>query len=247
MNKKIIAVFCIVILMVSVLSACGKNKGYLQAEDAEGYVRAFVTDENGETVLNEDGEIRIYVTNLNGDILEDENGVPRESSVAVPDTIITDTMFQTKEFVFNIPSGWKTGEGVDIAFSKDGLSKIQFSNTGKEAAEFNSLVAEGVEQAKQIVEQVKNSNGTAELKEGTVKLTSNQLDTYYMLFDAEAETNGEKQILHTFAGYLMFEGRVYKAFYQTEKEEGMTIDEVVKMFNNLTLNHYVPETTEAEE
>lgn len=246
MSKKIVAVFCIIILMISVLSACGDDKGYLQAEDSEGYVRAFVTDENGETVLNEDGEIRIYVTDPNGDILKDSNGVPRESSVAMPDTVITDTVYQTKEFVFNTPSGWRIGEGVNIAYSKDGLSKIQFGIMDEKADKFNSLVADGVEMAKEFVDIVKESNGTAELKEGTAKLTSNQIDAYYLLFDAELEADGEKQILHTCDAYLIFEGRVYKAYYQTVSKEGLTIEQVAEVFSNLTINHIENEETKTE-
>lgn len=111
MNKKIIAAFCIVILMISVLSACGKNKGYLQAEDSEGYVRAFVTDKNGETVLNEDGEVRVYVTNSSGEIIKDENGVPRESSVAAPkNTVNKDGSVTSGIFTLPAISGW---EGTD--------------------------------------------------------------------------------------------------------------------------------------
>lgn len=248
MNKKIIAAFCIVILMVSVFSACGnKDKGYLLAKDQNGYERAFVTNENGETVTNANGEVRVYLTEENGEIVRDAVGVPMEDPIEMPEAIITDTMYKTKEFIFNVPSGWKVGNGTpDIAISEDGLTKIQFNNTGKDVSEFNSVVAESVEQARQIVERIKDSNGTAELKEGKVKLTSNQIDAYYLVFDAEFEVDGEKHVLHTCAAYLMFEERVYKAFYQTEKEDSLTNEQIVELFNNLTLNHVKVEKTTAE-
>lgn len=242
MNKKIIAVFCVVILMVSVFSACG-NKGYLLAKDENGVEHAYVTDENGETVLNSDGNIRVYETDKNGKIVKDEDGKKKENSVKMPEILITDKKYQTKEFVFNIPSGWKNGDGDFIAISEDELSRIQFNNVTSISSDFNALVAEGVDNAQKIVDEIKKNNGTAELSEGKTKITSEQIDAYYMLFDAEIESNGVKQVLHTCAVYFEFEGRIYKAFYQTVNADGLKIEQVVEIFNNLTLTHIDTPTT----
>ncbi|MCH5189753.1 MAG: hypothetical protein J1F37_04245 [Oscillospiraceae bacterium] len=236
MNKKIIAAFCIVILMVSIFSACG-NKGYLLAKDENGVEHAYVTDENGETVLNEEGNIRVYETDAHGKIVKDKDGTLRENYVEMPEKLMTDKKYQTKEFVFIIPNGWGMGDANYISISQDGLSRIQFNNIGTKISQYNSIVAEEVDMANKIVDEIKNSGGTAELKEGTATITSNQIEAYYMLFDAEIESDGVKQVLHTCAAYFMFEGRIYKAFYQTTSEEGLKIEQVVDVFNNLTLNH----------
>lgn len=236
MNKKIISVFCVVILMVSVFSACG-NKGYLLAKDENGIEHAYVTDENGETVLNENGDIRIYETDKNGKIVEDDNGNKKENYVKMPETLKTDKKYQTKEFIFNVPSGWKIGESGFVAESEDGLEKIQFDNVTANSSNYNSLVAEQVDLAKKTVSEIEENGGKAVLNEGSTKLTSNQADAYYMIFHAEAEVDGKNQVLNTCVFYLQFENRIYKAFYQTSKNETIKIEQIVELFNNLTLKH----------
>lgn len=235
MNKKIIAVFCVVILMASVFTACG-NKGYLLAKDENGNEHAYVTDENGETVLNDNGDIRVYETDKNGKIVKDEDGKPKENSVKMPETLITDKKYKTSEFTFIAPNGWKVDGGTFIAVSDDGFAKIQINKFDKPSENFDSVVTEEINMAKKIVEEVKTSNGTAELREGNTKITSNQVDSYYMLFDAEIESNGEKQVLHSCAAYFIFDGNIYKAFYQSTKPETIKIEQVVEVFNNLTMN-----------
>ena len=50
MNKKIIALFCVVILMVSVFAACGKTKLYTAT--INGVERPVVTNEDGEYIID---------------------------------------------------------------------------------------------------------------------------------------------------------------------------------------------------
>lgn len=64
MDKKIIAVICASLIVISVaFASCGKKKPTINAKDATYEV---VTDEEGNTVLNENGEIEIYVTDEDG-------------------------------------------------------------------------------------------------------------------------------------------------------------------------------------
>lgn len=234
MNKKITALFCAVILMAAVFSACG-NKGYLLAKDENGFEHAYVTDEDGSTLLNEDGDIRVYETDKNGKIVKDENGKPKENSVKMPEILITDNKYRTSEFEFNIPAGWKAGDKTFIAESEDGLSRIQFNKIDGSAAQFNATVSEEVIMADKIVEEVKESGGKTDLTKGNTKITSNQIDAFYMIFYAEIEKDGEKNLLRTCSAYFTFEDKIYKAFYQTSKDEELSIDQVVEIFNNLTL------------
>lgn len=236
MNKKIIAVFCVVILMVSVFSACG-NKGYLLAKDENGIEHAYVTDENGETVLNDEGNIRIYETDVNGKIAKDENGKAKENFIEMPEILKTDKKYQTEEFIFNIPDGWKIGDNGFIAASTDDSVKIQFNNVTANGSDLDAVVSEAINQSNLIKEEIEKSNGKATLDQGNTKLTSNQIDSYYMIFHAEAEIDGKAQELNTCALYLQFENRIYKAFYQTNSGDEIKIEQVVEIFNNLTLKH----------
>ena len=72
MDKKIIAVICASLIVISAaFASCGKKKPTINAKDATYEV---VTDEEGNTVLNENGEIEIYVTDEDGKKVTDENG-----------------------------------------------------------------------------------------------------------------------------------------------------------------------------
>ena len=72
MDKKIIAVICASLIVISVVFAsCGKKKPTINAKDATYEV---VTDEEGNTVLNENGEIEIYVISSS----------PSSSKISVP-------------------------------------------------------------------------------------------------------------------------------------------------------------------
>ena len=63
MNNKIIAVICVVLMLATVLAACGK-KVIIKGKNGQEYVAA--TDADGSTILNDEGNIIIYVTDENG-------------------------------------------------------------------------------------------------------------------------------------------------------------------------------------
>ncbi len=76
MSKKIIVVMiAITLLFLSVFAACNKNDDNDEPKvyvDSDEY--PFVTDENGEKLLDENGEFIVYVTDENGKFVKDENG-----------------------------------------------------------------------------------------------------------------------------------------------------------------------------
>ncbi len=119
MSKKIvIALLSIIILASCIFVACDGNsngdKGLFNKTTTERlYIEddeyEFVTDENGEKILNEDGEFVVYVTDEKGKIQKDEDG----------NKLTTNQIFQPYEgdgfveeygFRVTLPEGWKTGE-----------------------------------------------------------------------------------------------------------------------------------------
>lgn len=109
MNKKIIAVFCVVILMVSVFSACGKNGLYMQ--DINGTKQPVVTDENGDIVTDVDGEVAVYVTDANGEKVTAENGDPNINYIKPPKALVNpNNTVNIDNFKIKIPDGWEAAE-----------------------------------------------------------------------------------------------------------------------------------------
>ena len=115
MDKKIIAVICASLIVISaVFASCGKKKPTINAKDATYEV---VTDEEGNTVLNENGEIEIYVTDEDGKKVTDENGEIKTGAVPFPNQITDGVFHETKYFKMVYPNGW-TVSNSGIATSK---------------------------------------------------------------------------------------------------------------------------------
>lgn len=109
MNKKITAVFCVVILMVSVFTACGKKGMYTQ--EISGVKQPVVTDENGDVVTNANGEVAVYVTDANGEKVTAENGDPNINYIDAPKVIINpNNTVIVDNFKIKIPDGWEAVE-----------------------------------------------------------------------------------------------------------------------------------------
>ena len=106
MSKKIIAVLIVfTVLFMTVFAACNSE------EEEQIYVGKneydFVTDENGERVLNKDGEFLVYATNDKGKREKDENG--EYITMAQPFEPIEDgDVIENYGYKFNLPKGWKT-------------------------------------------------------------------------------------------------------------------------------------------
>lgn len=107
MNKKIIAVLIVLtVLFMTVFAACNKDdeeKIYVSNDEYD-----FVTDENGERVLNEDGEFLIYAQNDKGKREKNENG--EYVTIAQPFEAVEDGDYiEDYGYKFTLPDGWKVG------------------------------------------------------------------------------------------------------------------------------------------
>lgn len=226
MNKKIIAVFCIVILMASIFSACG-NKGYLLAKDENGIEHAYVTDKNGETVLNEDGNIRVYETDVNGKIVKDEKGNPKENAVEKPSVSVNkDGSVTTGIFTLPVIDGW---EGVDTGrLVKKGTNEncyilAEYQTNETEDSTFVLMTDKVITDNKTILDAINNGDykdegiAKAEMKTDRFKYQGyDAMNLSFTVFD-----NGTKVIHHAEALYFVTDdGSVYVVNYACLDGEG---------------------------
>ncbi len=106
MNKKIVAVLLVAtVLFMCVFAACNKNEEegvYVENEDIN-----FITDENGEKVLDSDGRIIVYATDEDGKKIKDDNGeYVTQAQEFQP--IEDDGVIEDLGFFFELPEGWKS-------------------------------------------------------------------------------------------------------------------------------------------
>lgn len=111
MSKKIIAVFCTLVLIAAVFTACGKKKPE-QINTGLGKFPA-VTNENGEIVTNFQGQIAVYVTEEDGNYAKDANGEPMTQYEEKTFSLIVNPNNTVTREIFTVPvmDGWQVNEG----------------------------------------------------------------------------------------------------------------------------------------
>lgn len=165
MNKKIAAVFCVVILMVSVFSACGKKGLYTQ--DINGVKQPVVTDENGDIVTDVDGEVAVYVTDAKGEQVTAENGEPNVNYINPPKALINpNNTVNIDNFKIKIPDGWEAIETDGRVCKKNTNMKcyIKAIYEAKATTEntFESYIDATLLQNRQLIDAI--NNGAEEAK-----------------------------------------------------------------------------------
>lgn len=155
MNKKIIALFCVVVLIASIFVACGKTKLYTQ--EINGVERPVVTNEAGEFVTDKDGDIAVYATE-NGKIVTNANGEEVINHVDAPDAIVNPNGVISKEF-FKYPliDGWKADDnGRMYKKGTDSKCYIDFAYTGLATMEtpFRAMMDKIANQNNQIIKKI---------------------------------------------------------------------------------------------
>lgn len=163
MNKKIIAVFCAVILMASVFSACGKKKLY--THEIDGKQQPVVTDENNDFVTNAQGEIAVYVTDANGETLTAENGDPNINYITPPNALVhPNNTFVVENFTLKIPDGWY-GDSNGSLYKKDTDMKCYikaiYEATATAENPFESYIDALLVQNKEIIAAINNGSDAA--------------------------------------------------------------------------------------
>lgn len=117
MSKKIIAVLLVATaLFMCVFAACNKNEEegvYVENKDIN-----FVTDENGEKVLDYDGRIVVYATDEDGKKMKDDNG-EYVTMVQEFQPIEDDGVVEDLGFFFELPEGWKTTNQFGVFENED--------------------------------------------------------------------------------------------------------------------------------
>ncbi|MBR5245847.1 MAG: hypothetical protein IKV25_00575 [Clostridia bacterium] len=109
MSKKIIAVALALVCIATIFTAC---KQKYETTDVNGQDLLLYTDENGNTVINDENQIVVVVTDEDGEIITYENGEEQTRFVQISGSFIGDGYIQGKNFKINTPKGW---EGTQIS------------------------------------------------------------------------------------------------------------------------------------
>lgn len=133
MEKRIIAVVCVVILMTTLFASCGKK---LYMKEINGVERPVVTDENGELFTDNEGLIRVYETNTKGQIVTNKNGEPEYNYIQPPQAYLNGNKVVNGRFTLGVPEGFEANESGEISKKgTDGNCTISVSYAATVSAE----------------------------------------------------------------------------------------------------------------
>lgn len=173
MQNKIIAVICVLLLLVTLFAACGK-KVIIEGKNGQEYIA--VTDDEGNTVLNNAGDIIVYVTDENGKYVKDANGERQTNAVTFPDQVRGEHAIATPQYRLTMPDDWKMSN--DGKFLRNNNENVTFEiggmvvlNETRTMSAYLQTQIDGMEYLKNNSEEFKNL--TYEIK--NAELTASQL------------------------------------------------------------------------
>lgn len=224
MNKKLVAVFCVALLMVSVFAACGKKA---QTVNIDGVEYPVATDDEGNTILSDNGEIAVYVTDANGKYVTDANGEKQTNLVDFPNRLVSGSKLETPAYVWTLPEGW-TLSSSGIAY-KDGTENnvyvkvLEIDPKGERTLEENVNLT--LDTNNKQMEEVKKTYPDSAVEVKDVKFSDDSIDgkciTVYI-----KDTDG-KMLQYVDGIYFEAGGKTYKIEYASVNGH---YDETVDLF-----------------
>ncbi len=243
MGKKAVAVFCVVVLMMSVLVACGKTKGPTIVHRGIEYPLA--TDDKGSTIVDESGYIAAYITNAKGKYAEDSDGDRFTTWVNFPNRLITDNKLENAEFVISAPEGWTfEATGQNLAKNADGNMEFDVTRINAHSKTLKEYYEESIVQTKEMIKYFEKDNYTVDFSTGDCTLGAEKYAANCMVCDFYCEKGDVKVDSRVIMMYYEYEGRIYKALYQSNNTEKYSLEKAAQLFDGLVMKHYVePEST----
>lgn len=213
MEKKIIAVALVLVLIVTAFTACGKK--YLMKE-FEGVEYPLVTDEEGNTVIDESNGVAFYVTDENKELVTDDKGEAQTNWVTLKGDLATEKILKGDFYQLNVPEGWEA-DGAAGRLEKKGSNEmccitpvavVPEMEKGKTYADY---IASYESILKQTEEGLNKDGNTATLTKSTTSITDKGLVCTKYVVDAYDKDGNP--IIHSENLFFLRENSIYKMEY----------------------------------
>lgn len=213
MEKKIIAVALVLVLMVTVFTACGKK--YL-IKEFDGLEYPLVTDDEGNTILNESNGIAFYVTNENNEIVTDDKGETQTNWVTLKSDLATDDILAGDFYRLKVPEGWEADGGAGRLEKKDSnemccITPVSLVDEMEKGKTYNDYVVSYEDVLKKAVDGFKEDGNSANYKKSTTAITLKGL--YCTKFVFEAFDKDGKMVIHSENLLFASGATIYKMEY----------------------------------
>ncbi len=230
MSKKIlIALFAMIIVFTCIFTAC-KNKDYEQNKpyiDDDKY--EFVTDENGNKVLDENGEFIVYVTDENGKFVTNESG-ERVTQNQLFEAYSKENVIEDYGYKIDLPDGWEITDEKGVFFNKEKNDTVSVNVVDKTYQEYyfdNYEMYTGLASLENVkVTWEDDVTVLGEECKGTVRFTM--------------EVDGKMNVMYFFKNG----NNTYKILYESSNAATAIADseEICKTISYKPYNYYEPQT-----
>ncbi len=231
MKRKLLAAACAVLALGLLLAACG-NK-YLMIESDRGLEYPAVTDEAGNTVVNDEGDLLVYVTDANGEVMTDANGDPQTNSIDFPKVITDGKTLETADFKLTVPDGWTVDKnGVLLRESgEDAKETIDITNFGAldEGETVDGYMQEKTNGTKALEQMLLQSGNEAQCSSETITL----LGQSALRLDLNAKMQDGRTAQYVIL-YYFYNDEAYKILY-TAENIAQPADVVALIEQNMTM------------
>lgn len=230
MEKKIIAVVCALIIVITMFVSCSKAKGpKIQLDNGEFYL---ATDAQGNTMVNDDGDLIVYVQDENGEFLTDENHERKTNIADFPDNLVSDDKYETQDFVFTLPKGYTVSEDGKIMAKGATKSYLTIKNYGKmNTIEYLAELEKNIQIANTFYEEAKKQNPNTTLDIFNKEITSGKIKADVIDFKT---IQGENHYISVNV-YFLYEEELYSVFYNCSDDTYDPAFDVVQFVtDNLT-------------
>ena len=234
MNKKILAVALAILFIATAFTAC---KTKLDMTEINGTEYPLLTDENGETIINEDNQVAVIVTDRDGEVVTYENGEEQTHWLQLSGDYVTDNQVQGKLYKLGVLKGWTGSTYGRVEKNKtDGKCYIKFTNHKKLKSEetletymdtvdaSNEMIGDVINDPVQFEASLEKNPALAVYKD--CKYESSKSDAtvggkYSAQYRSYKITDKNGNIVHYAENYYFeYEGVVYSIDYACEGGKG---------------------------
>lgn len=138
MNKKILALALAIVFIATAFTACKKGP---ELTEINGSEYPLATNNDGETIINDENKIAVLVTDRDNEVLTYSDGENQTYWLPINGPIIVEDRIQSGDYTLGIPSGWEGNEisGKVIKNGTDGKCYIKCAKMKKIDKETTSL------------------------------------------------------------------------------------------------------------
>lgn len=222
MNKKIIAILLVFTLVITCFVACQKQK--YETTEIGGKDVLLATDEEGNTIINDDNQFVAVVTDSEGEILTYADGEEQTYFIQISGSWVADGYIQHKDYTLAIPEGWRGTEDNKI-IKRDTEDNCYISFIENKTLGENETIATYLEamdqQNEQFIEALKQKGYTLTVDKKSTTIGTSGINYEWYAYKV-VDTNGE--VIHYAENYFFTAAKtIYSVNYICE--EGIGYDE----------------------